>query len=130
VRAASLEEVRSWCEAAAKAASDKQGEDPVILLVTELLGITDAFVITSGSSDRQVRTIAEEVEAQVKGAGGPSPLRIEGLDDARWVLMDYGDFVVHVFLGEVRRFYELEHLWADAPRWAFHQEMAATVARD
>ena len=61
-----------------------------------MLAITDAFVITSGSNPRQVRTIAEEVEEQIKRAGGPAPLRIEGLDDARWVLMDYGDFVVHV----------------------------------
>jgi hypothetical protein len=58
-------------------------------------------VITSGTNARQVRTIAEEVEARIKAEGGPGPLRIEGLDDARWVLLDYGDFVVHVFLDEV-----------------------------
>jgi ribosome-associated protein len=61
------------------------------------------------------------VEEQVKRDGGPAPLRIEGLDDARWVLMDYGDFVVHVFLDEVRTFYDLERLWADAERWAFEE---------
>ena len=70
----------------------------MILSVGKVLAITDAFVITSGSNPRQVRTIVEEVEEQVKRAGGPAPLRIEGLDDARWVLMDYGDFVVHVLL--------------------------------
>ena len=75
-----------------------------------------AFVITSATNTRQVRTIAEEVELQVKGIGGPGPLRIEGLDDMRWVLLDYGDFVVHVFLQEVREFYDLERLWADAER--------------
>src|SRR2546427_281978 len=69
---------------------------------------------------REVRTIAEEVEEKVKSASGPSPLRIEGLDDARWVLIDYGDFVVHVFLDEVRRFYDLERLWGDAPVWEWH----------
>ena len=79
--------------------------------------ITDAFVITSGSNPRQVRTIAEEVEEQVKRAGGPAPLRIEGLDDARWVLMDYGDFVVHVLLAEARDFYQLERLWSDSEAW-------------
>jgi len=104
---------------AARAAASKKGEDTVILAVEPLLKITDAFVITSGTNARQVRTIAEEVEEKVKADGGPAPLRIEGLDDARWVLMDYGDFVVHVFLDEVRKFYDLERLWADAERWPF-----------
>lgn len=102
--------------AAAKAASDKKGEDTIILEVGGVLAITDAFVITSGTNSRQVRTIAEEVEQKIDEAGGAKPLRIEGLDDARWVLMDYGDFVVHVFLDEVRRYYDLERLWSDAPR--------------
>jgi ribosome-associated protein len=113
----SLDRVRDWCEVAARAAWDKGGEDSLILLVGEVLPITDAFVITSGSNPRQVRTIVEEVEEQVKRAGGPDPLRIEGLDDARWVLMDYGDFVVHVLLQEAREFYRLEQLWADAELW-------------
>lgn len=86
----------------------------------ELLGVTEAFVITSGRNSRQVRTIVDEVEAQVKAASGRSPLQVEGLDDATWVLMDYGDFLVHVFLDELREYYDLEHLWSDAPRvtWA------------
>jgi ribosome-associated protein len=101
---------------AARAADSKSGEDTVILAVGEMLGITDAFVITSGRNTRQVRTIADEVERQVKEAGGSAPLRVEGLDDARWILMDYGDYLVHVFLDEAREFYDLEHLWATAPR--------------
>jgi len=101
---------------AARAASDKLGSDTVILEVGQVLAITDAFVITSGANSRQVRTIAEAVEDAVKADAGPSPLRIEGLDDARWVLLDYGDFVVHVFLDEARRYYDLERLWSDAPR--------------
>jgi len=101
---------------AARAADSKSGEDTVILAVGEMLGITDAFVITSGRNPRQVRTIADEVELQVKEAGGSAPLRVEGLDDARWILMDYGDYLVHVFLDEAREFYDLEHLWAAAPR--------------
>jgi ribosome-associated protein len=113
--AASLDDVRAWARTAAKAAADKKGEDTVILEVGQVLAITDAFVITSASNDRLVRTIAEEVEAQIKAAGGPGPIRIEGLDDAHWVLLDYGDFVVHVFLDETRRYYDLERLWADAP---------------
>ena len=88
----------------------------MLLDVTGLLSITDAFVITAGRNRRQVLSIAEEVEARVKADGGPSPLRIEGLDEAQWVLLDYGDFVVHVFLDEVRRYYQLERLWGDAPR--------------
>jgi ribosome-associated protein len=114
-----LDDVRQMSVVAARAAAAKKGEDTVILAVEPLLKITDAFVITSGANARQVRTIAEEVEEKVKAEGGPSPLRIEGLNDARWILMDYGDFVVHVFLDEVRRFYDLERLWADAERWPF-----------
>ncbi len=104
------------CVAAARAAGAKSGEDTVVLAMGELLGLTDAFVITSGRNPRQVRTIVEEVERQVKADAAVSPLRIEGAADARWVLMDYGDFLVHVFLEEAREFYDLEHLWSAAPR--------------
>ena len=115
-RARDLEEVRSWAATAARAADEKNGTNTVVLEVGPVLAITDAFVITSGANVRLVRTIAEEIEEQVKAGDGPSPLRIEGLDDARWVLLDYGDFVAHVFLDEVREYYDLERLWADAPR--------------
>jgi ribosome-associated protein len=101
---------------AARAADEKKGDETVILQVGEVLGIAEAFVITSAGNDRLVKTIAEEIERQVKEAGGPGPIRIEGLSDARWVLMDYGDIVVHVFLEEARKYYDLERLWADAPR--------------
>jgi ribosome-associated protein len=110
-----LDDIRHWVTTAAKAASAKKAENIVVLDVGGVLAITDAFVITSGHNRRQVLTIAEEVEAQVKAVGGPGPLRTEGLTDAQWVLLDYGDFVVHVFLDEVRRYYDLERLWADAP---------------
>jgi ribosome-associated protein len=100
---------------AASAASRKTAEPTVVIDVGDLIAITDYFVISSGSNDRQVRAIAEEVERQVKGRG-VSPRAIEGLDDARWVLMDFGDFVVHVFNDEARSFYNLERLWSDAPR--------------
>ncbi|HET6809950.1 MAG TPA: ribosome silencing factor [Acidimicrobiales bacterium] len=101
---------------AARAADAKKASATVILDVGPLLGITDRFVITSGTNDRQVRTIAEEIELQVKRADGRGPLRVEGLDDARWVLMDYGDVVVHVFNEEARQYYNLERLWSDARR--------------
>jgi ribosome-associated protein len=104
-----------WAILAAQAASSKKGTDPVVLAVGDVLSITDFFVIVSGTNPRQVRTIADEVEEQVRDAGGPSPLRVEGLDDLHWVLVDYGEFVVHVFLQETREYYELERLWADVP---------------
>ncbi len=105
-----------WAAVAARACDAKSGDETVVLDVGDVLAITDAFVITSATNTRLVRTIAEEVEEQVVLAGGPKPARVEGLDDLRWVLLDYGSFVVHVFLDEARRYYELERLWADVPR--------------
>jgi len=96
-----------------------------VLDVGEIIGITDAFVITSGNNVRQVKTIAEEVERQLKDLGGGKPLQVEGLSDAAWVLLDYGDFVVHVFQKETRDYYELERLWADAPRIGWEEPAAA-----
>ena len=115
-----LEQVREWAREAARAADTKGGEDTVILEIGAVLAITDAFVVTSGRNHRQVQTIADEVEARLKAAGGPAPMRTEGRQEAEWVLLDYGDFVVHVFLDETRGFYDLERLWSDAPRvqWA------------
>ncbi|MHB8243769.1 MAG: ribosome silencing factor [Acidimicrobiales bacterium] len=102
---------------AVEAAASKSSDQTVVIEVGDLLAITDYFVVASGSNDRQVRAVAEEIERRIKqDGGGRRPKRIEGLDDARWVLMDYGDFVVHVFLAEARSFYDLERLWADAPR--------------
>lgn len=102
--------------AAARATDAKSGEDTVILAMGALITVTDAFVITSGRNSRQVRTIVDEVERQLKENHGLRPIRVEGKSDAYWVLMDYGDFVVHVFLEDARRFFDLEHLWSDAPR--------------
>lgn len=112
---------------AARAADAKQGARTLVLDVGAVLSITGWFVITSGANGRQVKTIAEEVEEQVAAAGGLRPLRTEGLEGRRWVLMDYGDFVVHVFLDEERDYYELERLWSDVPRvdWAAAPDGAA-----
>jgi ribosome-associated protein len=101
---------------AARAADDKLGEDTVVLAMGELLGVVDAFVVTSGRNDRQVRALVEEVERKVKDHDGTAPVAVEGLADATWVLMDYGDFVVHVFAEQTRSYYDLEHLWSSAPR--------------
>jgi ribosome-associated protein len=125
-----LDTIRHWVTTAARAASAKKAEHTVVLDVREVLSITDAFVITSGRNRRQVLTIGEEIEAQVKAVGGPAPIRVEGLTDAQWVLLDYGDFVVHVFLDEVRRYYDLERLWADAPVVEWDEEVPAAAAVD
>lgn len=101
---------------AAESADAKLGRDTVVLGMTELFGVVDAFVITSASNTRHVRTLVEEIERRVKEAHGLSPNRIEGLQDATWVLMDYGDFIAHVFLQDTRDYYDLEHLWSGAPR--------------
>jgi ribosome-associated protein len=101
---------------AARAADDKKGENVVVLDVGEIIGIVDAFVITHASNTRLVRTIVDEVKRQLQEQAGVKPRSVEGLDDCTWVLLDYGDLVVHVFLGETREFYGLERLWADAPR--------------
>jgi ribosome-associated protein len=96
----------------------------VILEVGDVLVVADEFVIASAANDRLVRAIVDEIERQVGEAadinGNTKPLRVEGRNERRWVLMDYGDVVVHVFLQEVRDYYELERLWADVPRveWA------------
>ncbi len=112
------------CRVAAQAAADKKAERPVILDVGPLLGIVDAFVICSAGNDRLVRTIAEEVEAKVREQAGVSPLRVEGKHQATWILLDYGDFIVHVFLEEWRTYYDLERLWKDSPRVAWDVELA------
>ena len=87
----------------------------VVLDVGHVLGITDHFLICSGSSDRQVRTIADEVEGQLKKED-LRPLRSEGGAEGGWILIDYGDFIVHVFSDEMREYYDLERLWKDVPR--------------
>ncbi|HVT75492.1 MAG TPA: ribosome silencing factor [Acidimicrobiales bacterium] len=104
---------------AARAAADKKATDPVILDVSQVLGLCDYFVIASAPNDRLVRAICEEIEERVKRAGGNGPRSIEGLDDARWVLMDFGDLIAHIFLDEAREFYDLERLWGDVPRVPF-----------
>jgi ribosome-associated protein len=110
------DEPRSWAMSAARAAAGMTDEDTTVLEVGPVLGIVGYFVITAGRNGRQVKALAEEVEHRVAEAGGPRPLRIEGLDALEWVLVDYGDFVVHVFSVETRRFYDLERLWRDVPR--------------
>ena len=101
---------------AAAAADDKKATDTVIIDVGDVFSVSDYFVVTSGSNPRQVAAIVDAVEEAVKRDGGPGPVRVEGLDQREWVLMDYGAFVVHVFHQEQRDFYQLERLWGDRPR--------------
>ncbi len=109
-----MSESRNLAVAAARAAAGKQATEIVILDVRDLIGITDYFVIASGTTDRQVRTVAEEIERALK-AQGFRPVRREGQREGRWVLLDFVDFVAHVFRAEERGYYDLERLWADAP---------------
>lgn len=101
---------------AARAADAKKGEDVVVIDVGDVLAITGWFVVVSASNRRQVATLADAVEADVKAEMGRAPLRVEGMKEQQWVLLDYGDVVVHVFLDETRRFYEIERLYRDRPR--------------
>ena len=101
---------------AARAADDKKAENTIVLQVGHVLGITEYFVITSAANRRLVRTIVDAVEEQVRAEHGRSPLRSEGVGEQQWVLVDFGDVVVHVFADEVRAYYELERLYRDVPR--------------
>jgi ribosome-associated protein len=101
---------------AAHAADEKHGDDVVVLDVGDIISIAETFVFVSASNTRLVRTIVDEIELALKLTDDEGPRSVEGLDDATWVLMDYGDVIVHVFLDETRAFYDLDHLWADAPQ--------------
>ena len=119
------EESRQAAVAAARAAAAKQAEHITILDVHGLIVITDYFVICSGATERQVRTIVEEIEKALRDLGR-KPVRREGESERRWVLLDYVDLVVHVFTEQEREYYELERLWGDAPRSAWEDEGIAS----
>jgi ribosome-associated protein len=93
---------------------DTKGDDVVVRHLEKVADFTDWFVLASGFSERQVKSIADRVEERLK-ALGVRPLHVEGHAGGQWILLDYGDFLVHVFLEERRRFYGLERLWSDAP---------------
>ena len=99
---------------AARAADSKQGEDIVALDVSEPLPLTDVFVLVTGRNERNVQAIAAEVEEKLIEAGA-KPLRREGRAEGRWILIDFGDVIVHIFHEEERLFYSLERLWKDCP---------------
>jgi ribosome-associated protein len=101
---------------AAEAAADKKAEDIVALDVSQLLVVTEYFVIATGRTNVQVRAIADEVENRLRIEGGEKPIGREGSGEDKWVLLDFGDLVVHVFQPQERDFYRLDKLWSDAPR--------------
>ena len=105
----------------ALAASEAKAEEVVILDLRKVSFSFDFFVLLSGSSDRRVQTIAEHIEENLT-AKGVRPWHEEGRRQGGWVLLDYGNVVGHVFDPQVREFYGLERLWADAPRVAFHKK--------
>jgi len=106
---------KALAERIAGIASEHKAHDVVVLDLKKLTSFTDYFIISSGSSDRQVRAIADAIRSGIKEEGR-SPLSDEGVEGGRWALLDYGDVVTHVFYQEEREYYQLESLWHDAPR--------------
>jgi ribosome-associated protein len=98
---------------AVRAADAKQAKDIRVLDLREITSFADHFVICSGSNPRQIQTIAEEIEQALKKAG-ERPHSVEGYDNAEWILLDYGDYLVHIFSEKARLYYDLERLWRDA----------------
>jgi ribosome-associated protein len=98
------------------AADEKKAHDLVVLDLREVASFTDYFVIASGTNVRQVQAVADEVQEQLRKRLRVKPARVEGYNSAEWVLLDYGDFIFHVFEEKSRRFYDLERLWRDAAR--------------
>lgn len=122
-----MKESRELALVAARAASSKQGEAIVVLDVRELIAITDYFVITSANSERQLRTVSEEIERSLR-AEGVKPVREEGSVESGWLLLDFVDFVVHVFRDDQREYYRLENLWRDAPVVSWEGERPAEAS--
>ncbi|MDU0479377.1 ribosome silencing factor [Staphylococcus chromogenes] len=111
--AASSDSIR-LATVAALAADEKLAEEIAVIDVSEVLNITDLFVIAGASNDRQVTAIVDEVEEKLREAGA-KPIRREGTREGRWALLDYGEIVVHIFRNEEREFYALDRLWRDCP---------------
>lgn len=107
------------------AAGEKKAHDLVVLDLREVASFTDYFVIASGTNVRQVQAVADEVQEQLRKHLSVRPARVEGYNSAEWVLLDYGDFIFHVFEEKARRFYDLERLWRDAARVPLPPDLAA-----
>ncbi len=112
---------------ALKAAEEKKAINSVVLDLREIASFTDYFVITSGTNERQVQAISDEIVETLKKAG-TAAARVEGYKTAEWILLDYGDFVVHVFDEKARTFYDLERLWRESKRVELPLELGGEVA--
>ena len=108
-------EARALAVAAAQIADAAHGSDIIVLQVGDVIALTEYFVVVGASNRRLVDAIVEDVEAELRRRTGRSPLRMEGVREQQWVLIDYGDVIVHVFLSDVRDFYEIERLYTDVP---------------
>jgi ribosome-associated protein len=97
------------------AAEDKKAADPLLLEVADVLAVVDVFLLVTGTSDRQLKAVAESIEERAR-RHGRKPQQREGRAESGWMLLDFGDVVVHLFSPEQRDFYSLERLWADVPR--------------
>ncbi len=106
---------QQMAEAIAAYAADRKALEIVQLDLREMIGYTDYFVICTGRTDRQAKAIHDAIHAGLKSEHGLLPRRVEGLTEARWILMDYLDVVVHVFTPDTREYYRLEQLWGEAP---------------
>ncbi|HEV7919491.1 MAG TPA: ribosome silencing factor [Thermoanaerobaculia bacterium] len=107
--------IESRVRLAVAAAQDKKAFDLDVLSVAGLTSIADYFIITSANSERQAQAIADNILSQLRDELKVKPLLVEGTTPGRWILIDFGDFIVHIFTEDVRRFYGLERLWGDAP---------------
>lgn len=106
------------------AASEKKALNSVVLDLRDIASFTDYFVITSGTNERQVQAISDEVVEKLKKSGSPVT-RVEGYKSAEWILLDYGDFVMHIFGDKARKFYDLERLWRESKRVGLPPEFAS-----
>ena len=107
--------IESRVRIAVAAALDKKATDLDVLAVAELTSIADYFILASATNERQAAAIADAIESRLKEELNVKPLLVEGTTPGRWVLLDFGDFILHIFTEDVRRFYGLERLWGDAP---------------
>jgi len=120
-QASSLLEPEDAVDVAAHAASEKKASELVLLDLRKIASFTEFFLICTGASTRQVQAISNAIEETLR-KNGKRPLHIEGYSSAEWILLDYGDFIVHIFSPASRRFYDLERLWRDAPRVEIRNE--------
>jgi ribosome-associated protein len=111
-----FEEIDPDVQLAVRCAADKKGMDIKVLDLRQIATFTEYFVIVSGSNQRQVQAISDEITEQLKKQIGTRAIRVEGYATGEWVLLDFGDFIVHVFNNDAREFYDLERLWLDAQK--------------